>query len=82
MKVGLKCCGCDRVLSKGKPVEGEAGYLELDLFDSHEAADAEASRLGWQVADTGGANHRCPDCVKRSHSKRRGAYIYVEAAAL
>ena len=48
-------------------------------FPDAAAANAAASQFGWQIRDSEGENHRCPDCIRAEKiegaSKARGAIV-------
>ena len=43
-------------------------------FDTKEQADTFALKHNWSIRDSGGPNHRCPEC-RPIQVERRGAYL-------
>ena len=79
------CCGCGRLLVKdGTAINlpfagGVISTAVMADFATPKEADEFAASHGWQVNDTKGPNHRCPECRSRKRrGKHRGAYVTRE----
>jgi hypothetical protein len=93
----VMCCACFRFLAEDSLLtkwrrpkrkmptstqEWTRALKDAASFNSHEEADAAATKAGWQTADDlGPGNHRCPECLKDKPREdipvRRGAYILI-----
>ena len=98
------CCGCQRFMGKdGKPIDIATpdGFVVWDerqfpisasldpvTFDTKDSADEFCLKYGWEVKDSYGPNHRCPDCINAQRERlkarreaeevHRGAYIDMD----
>lgn len=67
----------------GRKSLGVLPLEEVASFSNGDAADLFAAKHGWQITDSEGPNHRCPECLSNStrleeteeRPARRGAYI-------
>ena len=79
--VSVMCCGCYRIMGHlGNPIGPKPGcgivnWSDAASFTNAAEADRAAADFGWQVKDANGPNHRCPECLAKPKTERRGAYV-------